>query len=250
MLKQIIAILSVVSLSVVAMPQQVVIVAKHAAGAAASAPVYQTASTSVGSTQNCNPGEPSGTAQGNVLVGGTVVAYTAPGDAPTLPSGWSSLYSGTSASNKFYWVVGYIVRGSSAASTTFTNINGSYRECWIMRISGANSSPIDSQSSSGSTSATQSTPTPPPTTATSACNTSLCLAIAGGVHWQGSDVGGWALSGYTVRSDNAATNDWFAATKDTAVSAGTLTPPQSTTNGSNLIQSDDMWNGFTITLKP
>lgn len=198
-------------------------------------------SITTGSTP-ADPGEPAGTIAGDILVALFVVATAG---TPSFPAGWTSLYSVTSAT-KFKAIVGYIVRGSSAASTAFTYTGGSlYREIYILSISGAAASPIDSQSASGTLSTIQGhNPDAPSTTASK----SSCLAISGGIEWGGSGGGGWTASaGYTLQSNNAAGNDAFMQTK-VLVSAGAENPAAVTGVAGSF--SSDYWDGFTITIGP
>lgn len=254
------AFLALISVATLLLAQETVVINIHrrpVASAGGGAPAFQTRSLAAAATAvNCNAGEPAGTVQGDVLVGGFIVAGIG---TAALPVTWATVYTGTSDSNAFRWFVGYIVRGASAADTNFTNASA-YRECSILRISGANATPIDSQSANGSTSNGSAAPTPPATTATSACNSSLCLVVTGGMHWNGTDTAnGWCVANYTVRSDNAQGNDMYLATSNAPVSAGSVSSGQAfdggtgstCATGSNTMGSGNAyWNGFTITIKP
>src|SRR5690242_7746672 len=62
-----------------------------------------------GSGANANPGEPAGAAQGDILVG--MLVTDAASATCALPSGWTTLYSGTVTGNVKF-AVGYIARGA------------------------------------------------------------------------------------------------------------------------------------------
>lgn len=190
-----------------------------------------------GSGANANPGEPSGTASGDLLVGMIVVAGTT---APSMPSGWTTLYT-VSGGTSFRAAVGWIARGGSAVATTFTNANA-YREAFILAFSGADTSALDSQSSAGTTYASSTNPDPPATTAVS----SAAMAVAGIIHWNGSNTGWTAPSGYTLRTDNAAGNDGAISSKILSASGVENPGAYAGVNGG----AGDAWNGFTITLAP
>jgi hypothetical protein len=72
--------------------------------------------TNIGNTTP-NPGEPTGTASGDILVAIALVDTTS--TILTRPTGWTNLVSGL-VSGKFRYDVSYIVRGGSAAATTYT----------------------------------------------------------------------------------------------------------------------------------
>lgn len=196
---------------------------------------------------NADPGLPAGSIQGDVWFGLIVVDGSLA--APSLPSGWTALYTLTSprgtTSSGFKTVAGYIAWTGTQPATAFANASG-YREAFIVALSGANtSSPIDSQSASGGTAQQVSTFTPcdPPSTTAVAAAT---LAISGAINWNGSGTAWVASTGYTIRSNNAAGNDSVLQTK--TLSAAGAEDPSTITGGAS--GNGDLWHGFTVTIAP
>lgn len=217
-----------------------------ASASCSAAVAFRAESHVTGTTANANPGEPTGTASGDVLIALVLVDGTCA--APSLPSGWTSLYPVTSTrgttANGFKVAVGWIARNGSAVATTFTNC-ATYEEAYIISISGGNNSALDSTSASGGTATAANHPPDPPSTTAVAAN---CLSIAGGVHWGGSLAGGWTAStGYTIRSTNTAGFDGFLETK-LLVSAGAENPGAVANQPTGT--SFDYWDGFTLTVAP
>jgi len=212
---------------------------------------FRNGTHAAGSSATCNPGEPAGTASGDVLI--ALVIADARSSAPSLPTGWTSLYSGgTPQSNAagFSYAVDYIVRGGSAASTAFTLSSGYNNECFIIGFSGvSNSSPIDAQSANGATGTDSGgghNPDPPAVVAVS----NRAMAVAGGAFWgTGSGSSGWsAPANYTLRSNNAAGNTGMLASR--LLSASGSENPPAFSGASTPGVSIDYWEGFTITLNP
>lgn len=192
----------------------------------------------IGSGSTKDPGEPTGTAQGDALLG--IILCAAAGN-PGLPAGWTTLYSGSLSSAA--WAVGYFIRGASAATTAFTMTGTVYREIRIYALQGGGGKiTLDSQSASGSTSAgSTAAPNPPATVAVAAAS----LAVCGGFNYGASGGAVWvAPAGYTIRGDNTAANDSVFATK-TLSASGSEDPAIFTTNITP--GSGNLWNGFTVT---
>ncbi len=180
--------------------------------------------------------EPTGTAQGDILV----CLYVADsGAAPTLPTGWTTLYSGTSPADIFEHAVGYVVRGSSAPNLTCSQNGPATRELYCLGFSGcATDFPIDAYST-GVDGNNSKSPNPDAVTAASA-NT---MALAFGVGWGGATTGGWtAPTGYVIQSANATLTKGAVATK--SLSSTGSEDPSAFTNGNT---NSDTW-AATITL--
>lgn len=194
-------------------------------------------------TGNTTVTEPAGAVSGDVLIalaladidGVTVI---------TRPSGWTGpLYNGIQGAVR--WDLSWITRGGSAPNLTWT-ISGTskYREVFVVCLQAGAAISLDSQSATGgkgNASTNTHSPNPPSTTAVA----SSSLAICGGVHFAGSTGGGgWALTGYTVQTANAAGDDGVLFSK--ALSAPGVEDPAAMTTGSNTAAAD-YWDGFTVT---
>ena len=204
-----------------------------------------TGTFNTGSLANPIGTEPAGTAAGDVLVALVVHENTA--NSITGPGSWSQLAEGgtpTAASAGFRFWFGYIVRGASAPSLTWTSTGAVYYETHIIGLVGVdNASPIDAQSSVGSTVANSGTgPDPPAATATLA--TDMAVTAAG--HWSGSVGGGWTAPGsYTLCSNNTTGNDGMIAYR--LLSAAGSEDPGAFTDGT--LANSDKWNGMTVLFK-
>lgn len=192
--------------------------------------------------------EPTGTAQNDVLILMLHLGGASTG-SPAAPTGWTTLYSGTStqgsgSDNGFKFLVSYIVRGASAPSLTCSNGSTFYGEWNVLGFSGCStSSPIDSQSASGALSTTSSGNfDPPATTAVS----SSAMAVCGGLFWDGSATAWAAPTGYTIRSTVNVSNDQALASK--LLSASGSENPAAFSGAA--VGTADIWQGFTITLAP
>jgi len=185
--------------------------------------------------------EPSGATSGDFLLALFVV--DSPGGTPGLPSGWTSLNSGASSNTHFRYEFGYIVRGGSAPSYTFTHTGTTYRELYVVCYSGVDATPIDSQGTEVKTSQTSEKPDPPSTTAVD----SAAMAIAAHLMWGGAPAsGGWtAPTNYTLRSGNIGGCAGAIADRQLAA-AGAENPGQF---GGTPQAGDDGW-AQTITLEP
>jgi len=183
--------------------------------------------------------EPTGTAQGDVLV---CVFMITGANTFTPPSGWTTLYSGTSATSNFKYNLSYIVRGASAPNLTWTYNGIPYHECHILGFSGCDTTtPIDAQAQTASHQGVNTNPDPPSVTAVSA--TTMALGI--GINWNGAGGSTWGTSGgYTIRTTNAAGVDVVIATKSLSAS-GAEDPPAFT--GVSTGGSADIWEA-SITL--
>lgn len=188
-----------------------------------------------------DPGEPAGTASGDILIFLGVIDAAA--TTWNRPAGSTSLYSGTLTD--FKYELSWVARGGGAATTLWSkNAASLYYEIYCLAISGGNTSALDATSASGATgSATSHNPDPPAVTAVN----SACLAICGGIYWNGSGTSWGAPSGYTIRSNNAAGNDGVMATKLLSAS-GSENP--GAFSGTNSGTSHNYWDGFTITIAP
>lgn len=139
---------------------------------------------------NLTATEPAGAAEGDILV----AIWEQDNSAVTLglPAGWTEVQRGNDGS-AFAWVVGYIVRGASAPSLTFTASGSQYRECIIVCISGGEFDAV--QVATGS--ASSGNANPPSATASTASD----LAVAMVYFWAGyNSPGPTAPSGYTAAS--------------------------------------------------
>ncbi len=185
--------------------------------------------------------EPTGTVQGDVLV----ALFEVQGSVTyTPPSGWTTIFSGTSFSSQFKYYLGYIVRGASAPNLTWSYTGTAYRELYIIGFSGCDTTnPIDASAQIPSASAANANPDPPAVTAVS----SAAMALAIGDNWTGSNAGGWTPpTGYTVVTNNANGNDCAISTKLLSTS-GTENPSAYGNVGSS--SATDYW-AATVTLSP
>lgn len=185
------------------------------------------------------PAEPTGAAENDIFV---AIMVGAAALTLGLPSGWSSLYAGSGSVMEF--LVGWIRRGASAPSLTFTTVGSNYSEVRIAAFSGCltSGSVIDSQSASGGTgTATPGYPDPPSTTAVG----SACMAVCGGGRWNDFGTSITAPTGYTAVVNN---NDAQALAYKLLSGSGAEDP--SAFGGSKADASGDTWHGFTITLSP
>jgi hypothetical protein len=202
-------------------------------------PTFRSASFVGGTAANATPSEPAGAADNDILVSFAISRQDA--GALSIPSGWTSIYSGQTGSGSvhFFYNLAWI-RRSGAPALTWTTPN-TYREVYVLAYSGCTTSgsPIDASQDGGSTTTTN--PDCPSITTVTA--NAMVLAIAG--QWSGSGGGGWtAPPGYTRRSDNTAGNDAVIAEKLVAV-AGAENPGAFSGGGG----SGATWIG-TIALKP
>lgn len=180
------------------------------------------------------PTEPSGAASGDMLF---AVYLTDTSGAPTLPSGWTSIYNGSSTHTA--WRVGYVQRSGSSPGYAFTHTGTVYYEVHVMCLQGASTVTFDAQSTTGSVVASTSTP-PNPTAVAPVQGTSLCLA--GGFQF-GAATAWTAPAGYTMRTRNTAGDDVMIASKSLATNASE--DPAVFSGGTP--SPDNMWNGFAVT---
>lgn len=174
--------------------------------------------------------EPTGTVQNDVLLALAAVIGAA---TPSLPSGWTSLYSGNTGTAGYR--VAYIVRGSSAPSNmTFTYAT----EVHVLGFYGLDtSSPIDAQSADGGS--TVSTPNPPAVTVASSKGATV---VTGGVTNNGFNNNWTAPAGFTLRSSQVNKNGILAS--EETFQAGSVNPAAFSGGGTG------GWNGFSISLTP
>jgi len=191
-----------------------------------------------GASSPLDMAEPTGTAQGDVLVCVFLITGTS---TFSMPSGWTTLYSGTSAGSSFKYNLAYVVRGASAPNLHWTYSGIPYHECHILGFSGCDTgSPIDAQAQNASRQGVNSNPDPPSVTAVSP--TTMALGI--GINWNGTG-STWGTSGsYTIRTNNVTGIDVVIATKSLSVS-GAEDPPAFT--GVSTGGSADIWEA-SITL--
>jgi hypothetical protein len=196
----------------------------------------------VGTGTSVTGTEPSGTTQNDVMLAMYIVAD--PAGAPTIPSGWTSIYNGRSSTLHFYYNLCYIVRGATAPALNFTHFGSNYRELHILSFSGADTStPINTSIDGGNFTGNPPNPDAPPAAATVA-NT---MVLAVGIGWDGSAAGGWAPpSGYTILTDNTASNDGVIASKTLPTAA--TENPAAFSNAAN-VGTDDGWQA-TVILAP
>jgi hypothetical protein len=184
------------------------------------------------------PGEPTGTAPGDLLVAWAVIASTG---SLSLPTGWTLLSSGTQGA--FKWLHGYIPRGASAVSTTFAQTGGSlYREvhigCW--KSDSGQSLELNAQSAAGASgNAATHNPNPPSVTPTK-----IGVAVCGGVWWAGSGTAWAGSAGYTVRARNTAGDDVVFA--DKPLSAVAAEDPAAFSGAGSA--TNDYWDGMTLVI--
>lgn len=186
--------------------------------------------------------EPTGTVQGDIIVGISLVAGSSATNV--IPIGWTSLFSGTSATSQFTYNLCYVVRGSSAVSTAFSHSGSPYYEIHLLSFSGGSTAnPIDNSAQATSTSGVNVNPDAPSVTA-NAANT---MAVAFGVNWVGSKAGGWVPpSGYTLVSSNGNNYDTAVATKPLSAT-GAENP--GTFSGVVTTGTADVW-AASVTLAP
>jgi hypothetical protein len=190
---------------------------------------FRAASTAASSTGT----EPTGTAQNDILI---AVAANNSSATITLPSGWTSLYTGSNGGT-IRTLVCYVVRGGSAPNLVFTNA----AEVQIFAFYNySTSSPIDAQSADGgSGGAGNGTSDPPAVTVVSAKG---AVVVTGGT--TNAAGGSWVTpAGFTLRSPTNALQS-VVFTKETA-QAGSVDP--ASTNSGGLATN---WNGFSISLNP
>lgn len=167
--------------------------------------------------------EPTGAASGDIFVALAMcdTASTSLG----APAGWTTIYSGSGAAN-FKYNLSWIRRGGSAPSLVWTTASSVYSEVQILAYHDgvAAGTPYEASVDGGNSSGLN--PDCPSITTINA--NAIVIAIA--INWSGSNVGGWALSGYVVRSNNANGNDTVMADKS-VVSPGAENPPAFTNGG-------------------
>ncbi|HSX15667.1 MAG TPA: hypothetical protein VLF40_02665 [Candidatus Saccharimonadales bacterium] len=193
-----------------------------------------------GASGPVDPGEPAGAAQNDILVSLFMVTASS---SYSLPAGWTSLYSGTSATSQYKYNLAYIVRGGSAPSTSWTYSGLPYHEVYIVAFSGCDTvHPINAQAQIASFQGVNTNPDPPSVTTTGF--PAMILAI--GTNWNGSASSWTAPSGYILQTDNSAHNDCTISTK-------TLSLPGSEDPGAysgvSTGGSADIW-AATIALNP
>lgn len=180
--------------------------------------------------------EPTGTVSGDAMV-----FIVAADSAATIgaPAGWTvpSGYSGNSGGMDF--MAGYIQRGGSAPSLTWTFGAGSvYREVQIITLQGAATVAFDASSTAGTTGSSAHAPNASAVVAVAASS----LAVVGGFDFAGytSVV---APTGYVLRTDTAnATYDAIMATKSLSAS-GSEDPAAFGGTWAN----GAWWDGFVMT---
>lgn len=191
-----------------------------------------------GSGSNPTPTEPAGTIQGDVLY---ALFYSgSAGGAPSLPTGWTQLDTGTNAS--FDWKIGRVVRGASAPSFAFTMSNPpGFRGVVVVCVSGADTTTPESASTYG-TSASVANIDPP--AVTPAHND--CIIIAGGTNWNGAPGGGYSTpANYTMRTANASGTGFAIVTRVLSGGSGSSENPAAIT-GATAAQT----HAFSIAVRP
>lgn len=182
---------------------------------------FRSASDQFGTGTDITATEPSGAAQGDILIAMIVAGATA---TVTIPSGWTQLY--TEGPNQMRYVACWIARGASAPSYTFTLSTSVFRQVTVWAFSGGDTTTPFSGQAAGSV--INTTNVDPPS-ATPGTVDGMALAIAG--HWGGANPF-VPPSGYTLRG-NTGLSDIGGATKALSSTAaedpGTFTGP----SGSN-----------------
>lgn len=115
---------------------------------------YRSSSSTHGTGTDVTPAEPAGAAQGDVLTA-LCIAFAA---TITIPSGWTSIYSG--AASSYNYNLCRIVRGATAPSYTFGISASVFRQASIVCKSGADgATPYSATATTGYLTATN--PDPP-----------------------------------------------------------------------------------------
>lgn len=141
--------------------------------------------------------EPTGTVQDDVVWALWITDLTA--TTQTLPTGWTSVASRTTSPN-FSASFGYVVRGASAPSYTFSggvgNPSFTAAELYLWSISGADTASVVDNAGTPVDAASSSSAVNPPS---AVANFATDWAITVLASWQGAPGGGWtAPSGYTL----------------------------------------------------
>lgn len=194
----------------------------------------------VGTANNATPAEPTGAAQGDLMLAVAAIDQSA---TMTPPAGWTSVFTGISQAPQFRYYVYYIVRGPTAPDMTWVHFN-TYREVFVIgHYSDVAATLVkDAQSASGSNGVgTGVNPNPPAVTAVAAAGKVIC----GGVNWAGAGASNWAPpSGYTIQ--NASVGDDVCLASKTFAAAGSEDPGafgNVATSG-----AADYWHGFSVTV--
>jgi hypothetical protein len=172
----------------------------------------------VGNGGNATPGEPASSALNDGMIS---VAICDNAQTITLPSGWTSIASG-SASTTFKYNVAWIRRGASAPSLTWVITGAAYREVYTFGWSGCVTSGNIYEAFTAGTAVTGSTQPNPPSVTTVNANAKV---IAIGVNWNGSGTAWVAPASYTIRSRNTAGDDVAVADRASIASGGTVEDP-------------------------
>jgi len=180
---------------------------------------------------------PAGTVAGDVLY---ALYTTANGGNPARPAGWTLIDSGT-AGTQYQWVLA-AAPYATGLSLAFTHTGSIYRELLLLCVSGGNTSTLRGAFSRTTPTTGANTINPPSITPQDGGS----LALAGGVHWGGSAVGGFgAPAGYAIKNTNTATDDSVLIAKTGAISS-----PEDPANITNANSSTDNWFGFTLEVLP
>lgn len=196
---------------------------------------FRSKTLTTGTGTSATATEPAGAASGDLLV-----AICIAGAVISQPAGWTQRFKDTQGGVS--WVVSDIPRGASAPNLGWTWSGSVYYELHLVCLKpGANTVQFDSVSAAGGKGNSVGHNLDPP--ATVAVKTTS-LAVAGGVNFGGSGVGGWTNSaGYVVRTDNADGRD--AVLEDKSLSASGSENPGIIDNEAG--GGQDWWDGFTAT---
>lgn len=151
---------------------------------------YRSASKSTGASGgNLTATEPAGAANGDVLVALFAQDHTTA--TLNLPSGWTEIGRGTGGAPNFSYVVGWIARGASAPSLTFTSNQTAWREVVIVCLSDAAFDAAQIATGTGTNDAD-----PPSATATTASDVAVAMAY----YFPGWGASPTMPTGYTQRA--------------------------------------------------
>lgn len=178
---------------------------------------FRSKSETVGTATDVTVVEPLNAAQNDILF--AVVAVAAGGASLVAPVTWTELYSAPASDFRFW--IGWIRRGASAPSLTWTTGVSAYREAHVLCYSGVDQtgSPIDNANMNVNKVPSSANPDPPPVYAVDANAVALAIII----HWFGSS-GAWGgPAGYTIRTRNTGGDDVSVAEKVLSA-AGTEDP--------------------------
>jgi hypothetical protein len=208
-------------------------------------PTVRSKAADIGLAANPTSTEPVGASIGDVLL---AMIHSEDGTAPTPPTGWTSLYSGSRAhggGDTMLWNVAWIKRGASAPSLAWTTTSG-YNEITTVCVQDSDGT-IAAQSATGGDAESNTHLPDPPSVGVPTNNN---LTVCGGMTWQGAAAGGWGPpTGYTNQGDtNTGTCSCMAS--KAGVAAGTENPGVFTNGDTHAGPEPMYWDGFTVSFQP